>query len=172
MAYKKVLELSADKTVKIGGEDGPTSLEGYFLGTKIIKSKDAGFKDSSLHIFSTEEGNVGVWGTSKLNQLLLTVPPGQMTLITYLGRGPKQKGKQPAYLFQVETDADNITDVSGLKAQNTPVESEEQEVDSSEDDGQEEEAYTPPTKQHISQPLQRPTTDKQAQVAALLAKRK
>lgn len=167
MAYKKVLQLTADKAVKVGGEGAPTQMEGYYIGTKVVPSKQPGYKDSNLHILSTQEGTVGVWGTSNLDPQMRTITPGNMTLIEYLGRGQKQKGKQPAYLYQVHQDADNTLDVSTISLETSSEEGEESEEESHEE--QESQKYV---SQKTSTPKSQPTNEAQARVAAMLAKRK
>lgn len=122
MAYQTKVELASDTTIKLGGrqENGtpnPTSVEGYFLGTRI--TPDTGYGPGKLHFFQTEVGVVGVWGKTRLNSLLTPDLAGQMCLVTFKGMGPKQKGKSPAFLYSLQHDPANTIDVTSLAAAET-----------------------------------------------------
>lgn len=109
MAYKKVLEATAETAFALGGKDGrgkanPTSVEGYYLGSKKV---DSDYGESKLHIFNTAEGNVGVWGKTNLDRLLTDARLGQMCLVNFIGMGKAQKGKRPPYQYEVQYDDAN-----------------------------------------------------------------
>lgn len=117
MAFKKVENLETDKTVQLGGKNekgqaNPTQLEGYYLGYKEV---DGEFGPSRLHIFQTAEGNVGIWGKTRLNAKLTNNLLGFMLLVTFTGMiAPKKKGRKPSYGYEVQYDDENVIDVSGL----------------------------------------------------------
>ncbi len=134
MAYKTKFDGSTDTTIKLGGAGNPTSIEGYFLGTKEIP--DQGYGPGKLHIFQTQEGTVGVWGKTNSNRLLTSDIIGQMVLLSFTGMGEKKKGKNPAYNYSVQHDPENTTDVSGVNLN-------AQEPESSEDDGEPEAQQEP-----------------------------
>lgn len=110
MAYKTKFDGQTDKTVALGSEGNPTSLEGYFIGSKEIAS-DYGI--AKLHIFQTSEGNVGVWGKTRLNTMLTKDLVGQMVLVEFTGMvAPTKKGRKPSYGFKVQHDPENTIEVS------------------------------------------------------------
>lgn len=113
MSYQTKFDGNTDKTVTLGKEGDPKSVEGYFLGTK--ETPDTGYGPGKLHIFQTSEGNVGVWGKTRLNSLLTSDLVGQMTLVTFTGMiQPKTKGKRPSYGFKVQHDPSNKVDTSNV----------------------------------------------------------
>lgn len=113
MAFKKVVTLSTDKAIQLGGKDAPTSVLGYYLGAKNVESD---FGPGKLHVFQTAEGNIGVWGKSNLNAQLSEGLIGQMCQVQFSGMGKAQKGRKPPYLFTVEHDEDDTIDVSSVTA--------------------------------------------------------
>lgn len=185
MAYKTKFSGNADKAIKLGGTNNetgranPTSLEGYFLGSKNTKSAHGPGK---LHIFQTPEGTVGVWGTSKLNDLMTSDIVGQMCEVTFTGMiPPRVKGRKPAYGYKVRHDEDNTTDVSGIDLNAAePAEAEESDEqyvsNSSSGPGDEEEDEAPIAASVRPAVSQRaalaPAADRQAAVQALLASRR
>lgn len=114
MAFQKVRVLEADSTISLGktdpktGNKYPTSVEGYYLGTKKVQTDNG---ESTIHHFETQSGVVGVWGTTKLNSGLSQVTLGNMTRATFVGLGKPTKGRQPARLFDIQQDPDNSIDV-------------------------------------------------------------
>jgi hypothetical protein len=116
MGYKDVADLSADVTVALGGTNkktgkkNPTSIEGYFLGSRQVadRKKKSGF--SYIHIFQTEKGNIGVWGKTDLDNKILTITPGTMTLVNFDRMVPTPNGDM--YKFKVQFDADNTIEVA------------------------------------------------------------
>lgn len=117
MAYEEKLDGSTDKIYKLGAPGEPKSVEGYYLGSKIIPSTKKGFKDSILHIFRTEEeGSVGLWGTTRLNRLLTSDIRGMMCLVEFTGMiEPSQKGMRPAYGFKVLFDKERTIPVDHIQ---------------------------------------------------------
>jgi hypothetical protein len=108
MARKKVLDLDADSTVKF--EKKGQQFEGFYIGSKKVKS-DYGM--SNLHVFQTEDGNQGIWGSAKLDAKLANVPAGFMTYITYEGK-VKIPGGKTMHKYEVDFDDELSIDVGGV----------------------------------------------------------
>jgi hypothetical protein len=110
MAYRTKFDGQTDKTVTLGLEGNPASIEGYFLGSKDVASD---YGPGKLHIFQTPEGTVGVWGKTRLNSALTKDLVGQMVLVEFTGMvAPKKKGRRPSYGFKVQHDPDNTIEVT------------------------------------------------------------
>jgi hypothetical protein len=111
MAFREITSLEADTVIALGkidkktGKPYPKVIEGYLLGSRTIKSPRG---DSSLFIFETPKGNVGVYGTTDLNRKLANVAPGTMTRVTSTGTRPTKNGNM--YTYKVEQDQDNVKD--------------------------------------------------------------
>jgi hypothetical protein len=101
MAYEKLTDLGTDKVFALGkGEDKIDSVEGYYLGSRQVTT---GNGPSTIHVFQTVEGNIGVWGTKKLNDNLGNSVRGCMMLINYKGKVKLQGGKtQHTYEFNID----------------------------------------------------------------------
>jgi hypothetical protein len=116
MAYIKKFDGKTDLVIALGNKDkttdNPTSIEGYFMGTK--ETPDTGYGPGKLHFFQTEKGVVGVWGKTNSNRLLTQDHRGQMCLLTFTGMGERKKGKNPAYEYSLQYDPNNTIDVSGV----------------------------------------------------------
>lgn len=122
MARKTVIDLDADQTVKF--EKAGQEFEGHYIGSKKVKS-DFGF--SLLHVFSTEDGNTGVWGSAKLDAKLAQVPPGCKAFITYNGK-VKIPGGKTMHKFDVGFDDEDTIDVGTVSLSfNNGQETEESE---------------------------------------------
>ena len=177
MGYKTKFDGNTDKTIQVGGknssgEPNPTSLEGYFLGTKATESD---YGPGKLHIFQTKEGTVGVWGKTRLDNLLTSDLLGQMVLVSFTGMiAPTKKGRKPSYGYKVQHDEENTIEVGNLNLNATSNESSD---DSEEDndsgsafDGSDEEStsfasVTPPKKAAVP-----PTATQQNRVKELLSR--
>jgi hypothetical protein len=164
MAYVTKFDGSTDKTVTLGKEGDPKSIEGYFLGSKV--TPDTGYGEGKLHIFQTEEGSVGIWGKTRLNTLLTSDIVGQMTLVTFTGMiMPKTKGRRPSYGFKVQHDPSNKIDTSNINLSAS--------LPADEDDGEEdnlnssEETYASKAPAPRA-PANAPDAEKRARVQALL----
>lgn len=177
MAYQTKADFNDAKTITLGKDGAPKSVEGYFLGTKV--TPDKGYGPGKLHFFQTKAGIVGVWGKTVMNNLLTSDLIGQMTLVTFTGMGEKKKGKNPAFLFKVQHDADNTVDVmnTGLSAMEAEEgsdsdSSDDSAYDSSDTDSEEAPADEAPAirAQPPRQPAQAPSADRAARVQALLNK--
>lgn len=113
MGFKEVASLDADVTVALGKRDKktgkayPKSAEGYYLGSRKVKSRKG---DSVLHFLQTKTGNLGVWGTTDLNRKLSQVPAGTMVRVTSTGMKPTPNGDM--YVYKVEQDTDNSIEVN------------------------------------------------------------
>lgn len=112
MSYKTKFDGRTDKTIKLGGDGNPTSIEGYFLGSKETQSD---YGPGKLHLFQTPEGVVGVWGKTRMNNLLTADHRGQMVLLSFTGMiAPAKKGRRPSYGFKLQYDPENTIDVSNI----------------------------------------------------------
>lgn len=116
MAFRQLADLDCDRTTAIGGKakDGkpnPKSIEGYFIGTKQVESQLAKSGFASLHILQTQDGNVGVWGKTNLDQKMKVVRPGTMVRVTFTGM-QNIPGKRPMYKYGVEVDDENMIEVA------------------------------------------------------------
>lgn len=117
MAFKQVQSLDAATTIALGGynkktrKENPTSVEGYYLGARKVNDtkKKTGF--SFIHFFQNEDGNIGVWGKTDIDRKLGSVTPGTMTRVSFTGMRPTPNGND-MYVFKVEVDAENTTEVS------------------------------------------------------------
>jgi hypothetical protein len=173
MAFKQVASLDADTTISIGGKNkktnktNPTSLEGYFLGSKKVadQKKKSGF--SYIHIFQTPKGNVGVWGK------ILQVPPGTMTRVSFATMRSTPNGDM--YVYNVEIDTDNVVEAP-LAQEAQSNDDDGGTYDASGDDGQDaaqEEEEEQEAPEAIAPPVNaRAAADKQARVQALLNKKR
>lgn len=116
MAFKEQADLDCTETVSLGGTNNktgkknPTSIEGFFIGSRKVESAKAKTGFCFIHVFQTAKGNVGVWGKTNLDQKLSNATPGVMTRITFVGMQPTKNN--PMYKYKFEVDADNTIDVS------------------------------------------------------------
>lgn len=182
MAWETKATLDAETTVSLGGKDkatgkvNPTALEGYFLGNR--PTPDQGYGEGVLHIFQTQNGNVGVWGKTNSIRLMTDEHIGQMCLLTFTGMSKPKKGRNPAYLYKLQFDKTNTIDVSAIETATADAEPDYsegvQETDVAEEDT---------TESYVSQPAparatppkaapRTPSAEQQARVKAALAGRK
>ncbi len=177
MAFKSVQDLDCETTTQIGGKDkktgksNPKSVEGYYIGFKPTTSK---FGPGKIHVFQTENGNLGVWGKTDMDNKLSTVIPGHMTRVTFTGTVPSKKGND-MWKFKVEVDQDNqieVAETEQLPTGNQEPESENYSLDSDDSDPDSEDLAlddaTPQRPQAPRQPAAAPNAARQAQVQALL----
>jgi hypothetical protein len=117
MAFKPVADLDTDKMTAIGGIDkksgkkNPTSLTGYFIGTKEVESKKSKTGKAAVHVFQTKEGNVGVWGKTNLDVKMRAVTPGVLTRVSFTGM--VETKNNPMYKYNVEVDSSDTIEVGG-----------------------------------------------------------
>lgn len=190
MARKKVIDLNADTTIKFGKAEGAlrkgSTFEGYYVGSKEV---DSGMGPSKLHIFQTDEGNVGVWGSAQLNAKLTNLN-GMHTWIKFVDEVRVPKGTMK--VFEVEYDDEDTIEVGGTEINFRPTNAAEQDdsdgdsldqdsEDSTDDLDTAAEEDLPPVKSppRQSAPASRPAAaartaspEQQAKVNAILGKRK
>ncbi len=172
MAYITKFNGNTDSTVTLGKEGAPTSVEGYFLGTK--ETPDTGFGPGKLHVFKTSEGDIGVWGKSRLNNMLTPELVGQMVLVEFTGMiPPAKKGRRPSYGFKVQHDPENTIEVSSV-ALTAPTDADDYEDSDAADDYLDAQtaSVSPVRPSRPSAPLKTPSAADRAKVNALLSGRK
>lgn len=119
MGFTEVLSLDCDKAVGLGGRDkktgkpNPKTATGHFVGSKDIASKFSKTGFAKLHILSTPEGTLGVYGKTDLDQKMAAVTPGALVRITQTHSVPTTKGND-LLKFKVEVDMDNMIDVGNF----------------------------------------------------------
>jgi hypothetical protein len=120
MAFKTVNSLEADNTISLGGTNrktgktNPTSIEGYYLGSRQVQDNKKKSGVSFIYIFQTSKGNVGVWGKTDMDRKMAQTPAGVMTRVTATGTRPTPNGDM--YTFKVEVDSDNTIEVQAPTA--------------------------------------------------------
>lgn len=173
MAYQTKFSGNTDKTIVLGKEGAPNSIEGYFLGSKDTNSE---FGPGKLHVFQTKTGTIGVWGKTRLNLLLTSELVGQMVKATFTGMiQPSKKGRRPSYGFEVQHDPDNTTDTSGINLNATAEAEEDNEVlPESDDSAFEEETQDEAPTARPKAPAVAASVDasRQAKIQALLNKKR
>lgn len=182
MARKKVIDLDASSTFSFEKEG--QVFEGFYIGFKTVTTS---FGPSQLHVFQTEDGSVGVWGSAQLNAKLATIKKGSMTYITYLEKVKVPKGSMK--VFSVEFDDEISIDVgtTAINFQQTsepeadqPGAEEPADVDPNEPDEPEEaeEILPPPPKVAAKAPAPKPAVtsvispEQKAKAQALLNKQR
>lgn len=124
--FEEVSSLDCEVAITLGGTDkktgkaNATELEGYYLGAKQVPSAYAKSGTSPLHIFLTPNGNVGVWGKSRLNKKLATVTPGQYAAVEFTGM-KTLKGFPPLYDYKVGVRKGDVIDVASVQAEASDV---------------------------------------------------
>lgn len=175
MGFKPVADLDCDITIQLGGVDkktkkkNPKTIEGYYLGARDVESK---FGLAKLHVFQTDEGNVGVWGKSNLDMKLGSVDAGTMTRVTYTGKVPSKKGND-MFKYSVEIDSDNIIDANLPSIQEEGYEEAEDEIeedDLPEDEIEEEEVEEEEEEVVAAKTKRSRSSSKQDRVKQLLKK--
>ena len=177
MAFKKKFDGQVSKTIKLGGDGNPKSIEGYFMGSKDTESD---YGPGKLHVFQTPEGYVGVWGKTRMNNLLTNDIKGQMVRVTFTGMvAPSKKGRKPSYGYEVEHDDENVVDLTGVNLSKQVTEDAEDDLDqlSAADDYAEEleeelsdELPVVAKPVRAATPAATPSASRQAAVQALLNK--
>jgi len=162
MPYITKFSGNTDKTVTLGKPGDPTSVEGYFLGSK--DTPDGGFGPGKLHIFQTNEGSIGVWGKTRLNSSLTSELVGQMVLVEFTGMvAPQKKGRRPSYGFKVQHDPSNTIDTTNIDlGASEPADDDSEEETSNESASYSSRPTTPPPAAIA------PDAERRARVNALL----
>lgn len=182
MAFQTVADLDCSTTTALGGKNkegkaNPTTITGYFIGTRKVESKKSKTGDASLHVLQTPKGNVGVWGKTNLDSKMKGVTPGVMVRITFTGM--VETRNNPMYKYKVEVDAENAIEVAtpdtaeaseeaesyNSKAEASYDDSEETELDAEEEALDEVPA---PRAAAPKKPLATPDATRQAKVQELL----
>jgi hypothetical protein len=64
-------------------------------GIYIEKEEDVGQYSSTLYTIKTKEGEMKFWGSTVLDNLMSKVPLGHEIRISYQGKQPSKRGKNP-----------------------------------------------------------------------------
>lgn len=172
MAYEEVLDLSTDNVVAIGGfnkktrKDNPTSVEGYFLGSREVPSKLSKSGTAKIHVFQTAKGNLGVWGKTDLDIKLAGVALGTKTLVKFDKMQPTKTGEM--YKYKVAIDADDTIAVSAAAPELVESSADEDEEYVSNDASNDEEDDTTQDEEDTKQSLALAAAERKAKVDALL----
>jgi len=182
MAFEQVVDLDCSVTTSIGGTDrktgkkNPTSVEGYFLGSRKVDSAKSKSGFCYLHVFQTKDGNLGVWGKTNLDSQLRSVQPGTMTRVTFSGM--VETKNNPMYKYKVEVDKNNNIDVSDLSAPSNEATGDDDtdhgfvESDFADEEGSALDEQLPAARATPpARPAAAPNAARQAKVQALLAGR-
>jgi len=179
MAFKEVNSLDTDNTISLGGSSkktgkaNPTSVEGYYLGSKDIKSDFSKTGLAKMHVLQTRDGNVGVYGKTDLDRKIVNAPVGSMVRLSFTGTQPI-KGKADMYKFKVEVDAENTIEVDLPSNDSAPTISDEEpayadDIEDAEDEVQE----APPTRAAAPRsPAKAPDPARASAVQALLNRKR
>ena len=169
MAYKEVSDLSTDTTISLGGTNrktgkkNPSSIEGYYIGSREVADAKKKSGKSFIHIFQTPEGNVGVWGKTDLDRKITPSLLGTMVKASFEKMVPTPNGEM--YKFKVQFDPENTTEVTGTTYTDSSAEyngvTEREEFDEENEDNEDE-----------AQALALAAAERKAKVAALLSKSK
>lgn len=142
MGFKEVQDLNPDTVITIGGTNkktgakNPSTIEGYFLGTREVEDRKKKSGKSYIYVLQTSKGNVGVWGKTDLDNKMKNVAAG--TMIRVSANGTRNTPNGDMYLFKVEVDADNTIEVSAPQAASASDVSEDEAGGYSNDDSTEE----------------------------------
>lgn len=177
MGFKTVSDLSTDNAIALGGfnkktrQDNPTTITGYYLGSKDVDSPMSKTGKAKLHIFQTSGGNTGVWGKTDLDRKMGSAQVGALTRVTFDGL-LEIKGKNPMYKYKVEVDTENTIDVAppAATSDDSYEEPSYDEPTDSEDDVDQAPTYVAPKAPAVG--ARAPSAEQQARVQALLGKRK
>lgn len=174
MGFQEIATLDAETTIAIGGmnkktgKKNPTSVEGYYLGSREVESKKSKTGKAFVYYFQTPKGNVGVWGKADLDRKMESATVGAMLRITHAGMTSTPNGEM--YKYKVEIDSTNTIDVgfTGSRSNassdydDAPDLNEDEELDGTDDDDTSYRAPAPALS----------AADRQAKVQALLSKKR
>lgn len=175
MAFEKLVDLSTDDAVSLGGVNkktgkvNPTTITGYFIGSRQVDSPKSKTGKAALHVFQTEKGNIGVWGKTDLDNKLERAVIGALTRVTFIGM--KETKNNPMYTFSIEIDRDNVIDVGSVGTATSDASSEGGYSDDEPSYGDEEEELDVPLTTQSrapSNPVRQPSAEQQKRVQDLL----
>jgi hypothetical protein len=118
MAFEEIASTDSSNTIALGGvnkktgKPNPTSVTGYYLGSKEVTT---GFGPAQVHNLQTDSGIIGVWGKTDMNKKLNGVPEGVLVRITQSGM-KKIPGRNPMWVYKVEVDKSDTLD-TGVTAE-------------------------------------------------------
>lgn len=173
MAFEEITSLDADQTVAIGGKNkktgkpNPTSVEGYYLGTREVRSPKSKSGSASIHFFQTPKGKIGVWGKTDMDRKMMQVKPGLMTKIVFDKMTPTPNGDM--YTYKVAQDKANGIDVAELANNNDHHASSDSADDGSRYDDNDNYQEDP---EEEAAPSRQPSRASTAAVQALLNRKK
>lgn len=184
MAFKQVQDLDSEYTIALGGVDkngkqNPKSVEGYYLGKRKVESAMAKSGFANLHFFQTEDGNIGVWGKTNLDQKLANVTPGTMVRATHTGM-QRIPGKRDMFKYSVEVDDDNTIQINLSSSSESSVDDSspmdaDDSLDADDDLGADDtpaDEIPPARAKPPVRAAQPPSKEQQAKVKGLLGQRK
>lgn len=182
MAFETLADLDCSTTTALGGKNkegkaNPTTITGYFIGTRAVVSKKSKTGEAALHVIQTPKGNVGVWGKTNLDSKMKGVTPGHAVRITFTGM--VETKNNPMYKYKVEVDKDNFIEVATADAAEASEEVESysseastgyDDVEETELDAEEEALDEVPAPRAAApkKPLATPDATRQAKVQELL----
>lgn len=120
MGFKKLESLEAETTISLGGynkkqkKENPTSIEGYYLGSKQVDDSKNADKKNNIYYLKTAKGNVAVWGKTDMDRKMSGAKVGVMTRISHTGMKATKNGEM--YVYTVEVDEDNTIEVDTAPA--------------------------------------------------------
>lgn len=116
MGFQDIADLDCQVTVALGGinkksgKKNPTSVEGFYIGTRQVPSPKSKTGYAALHVFQTNSGNTGVWGKTNLDQKMTAVKAGQLCRVEFVGM--VETKNNPMYKYRVQVDPSQTIDVA------------------------------------------------------------
>lgn len=169
MAFKTVTDLSTDTMVSLGGfnkklgKPNPTSVEGYYLGSRKVESKKAKTGFAFIYTLQTSKGNIGLWGKTDIDRKMEGVTTGSMIRVSFDKMVATPNGEM--YKFKVEVDDTNSIEVAS-PANNQDEETEaDQDFNASSEDQSEEQDYAA---EEAAQQAALEAAERKAKVASLI----
>lgn len=179
MAFQTVSDLSTETAVALGGfnkktrQENPTTITGYFIGSKEVDSPKSKTGKAKLHVFQTAEGNIGVWGKTDLDQKLRGATVGALTRVTFTGM--QETKNNPMYKYRVEVDKSDVIEITdgGTTGSAYADDGVETGASYSEEEGDDELDAAPPARATAPRTAARqPSAESQSKVQELLSRRK
>lgn len=175
MAFEQITSLECEISYGLGGVDkktrqeNPTSITGYYLGSKNVPSQKSKTGFTRLHVFQTANGNEGVWGKKNLDDQMVNVTPGLMVRVTFVGM--KETKNNPMYVYRIEADRTQTIDVSTAQSSTdeTQYSDEGQEYQGGEAEQTPPDEVQPARPQAPAAPARAPSLQAQQNVKNILA---